>query len=70
MGPPIYDNATCFICGQVHKERFHDRRTYCSWHSNAEIDFFLSLPEGQLSKEDKAQRRIYEKSWAANKGKR
>lgn len=55
--------AKCTICGIRREGRFEGHSFICDKHSSDECDFFQSLQEGTLSKEQKSQRRIYEQQW-------
>jgi len=58
-----YPTAYCRICGALSKGEFHSPTFFCPKHERDEVNFYQSLQDSPLTKEQKAQRRLYEKRW-------
>jgi hypothetical protein len=63
MMPQVFESAQCYICDEVYKGPFCDPVIFCHRHRRDEVDFHQSLQAGKLSKDQKAQKRLYEKRW-------
>lgn len=63
MMPNIFESAQCYICNQVYKGHFDAPVIFCHLHRPDEVDFHQSLQAGPLTKDQKAQRRLYENRW-------
>lgn len=58
-----YFEASCEFCNRRKRGRFSSRTFICEGHSQYEIDFLSSLQDGPLTKDQKAQRRLFMKLW-------
>ena len=58
--------STCMICGDVKLGECDSQFHFCGRHRQDEIDFLQSLPDGKLTKEQKAQRAIYRRRWSVS----
>lgn len=63
MGPQIFESAQCYICDEVFKGNFRSPVFFCHKHDRDEVNFHQSLQAGPLTKDQKAQKRLYEKRW-------
>lgn len=63
MKERVFESAECYICGEVYKGRFSHPVFFCDKHRRDEINFHQSLQDGPLTKEQKAQKRLFEKRW-------
>ena len=63
MQPRIFESAECYICGEVYKGKFRNPVFFCDKHKRDEIDFHQCLQAGRLTKDQKAQKRLYENRW-------
>lgn len=70
MKKPEYPSSQCMICGDVRVKWTNQRTFYCDKHERDEIEFHESLPERtRMTKDQKAQERLYAKRWIALKDK-
>jgi len=63
MDERVFESAECYICDEVYKGKFSSPVIFCHRHKPDEVDFHQSLQAGPLSKDQKAQKRLYEKRW-------
>jgi len=63
MQPKVFESAQCYICDEVYHGHFDAPVFFCHRHRSDEVDFHQSLQSGPLSKDQKAQKRLYEKRW-------
>jgi hypothetical protein len=63
MNAKVFESAQCYICDEVYKGKFSDPVIFCHRHKPDEVDFHQSLQAGALTKDQKTQKRLYEKRW-------